>query len=694
MLGRSLDAFAASGTAPARALGPRTRGYPSVEPMTPNSPPPVLVDRVQKRFEIPRDQVSTLKERALHPLRRSVTDTLHALRGVSFAVEPGEFFGIVGRNGSGKSTLLKCLAGIYSVDSGNIYVNGRMSTFIELGVGFNPDLPARDNVLLNATMLGLSPREARKRFDSVIDFAELGDFVEMKIKNYSSGMLVRLAFAVMIHVDAEILLIDEVLAVGDAAFQQKCYDEFERIRDSGATGPVRHTRHVRRPALLRSSVAARARPTGDAGRSRARRQPLPRAELLRAGAAAGGGGRRGRRRRAAGIPAPQRTRSRTRPRTPSPTTVVHRFGDGRAEIHRSLVRGRARRRARTRSRRAGRARSARACDSTREVENPLFGINLQNGHRDHLLSASNLWSEPRLRRLHRAGDEVDLRIRFENVLAPGRYYVTPGCRSPWRRWIDRRERMLSIVVTGTQSTDALRRASLRDRRSSAGRPRRRRASRPMSAPTTDQPEPLADWSPSRLASARTSDQGPVGAGVRSARGCGTSRGRSRKTEFKLAFFGSALGYLWQLMRPLLLFGVIYLVVHAGRKLSPTATSRTSRPRCCSGIVLFNFFSEATGGRRQLPRRPREPRAQDRVPAPGGADLDRAHRAVEPGAQPRSRWSIFLLAAGGSPRWSWLELPLLISLLAAASAPGSAMILSVVLRALPRRPRRSGKSCCR
>ena len=203
--------------------------------MADHCPPPVLVEDVHKRFEIPREQVSTLKERAVHPFRRSGTDTLRALRGVSFAVAPGEFFGIVGRNGSGKSTLLKCMAGIYAVDSGSIYVNGRMSTFIELGVGFNPDLPARDNALLNATMLGLSPREARRRFDSVIDFAELKDFVDLKIKNYSSGMLVRLAFSVMIHVDAEILLIDEVLAVGDAAFQQKCYDEFERIRAGKAT---------------------------------------------------------------------------------------------------------------------------------------------------------------------------------------------------------------------------------------------------------------------------------------------------------------------------------------------------------------------------------------------------------------------------------------------------------------------------
>ncbi|HEY2638174.1 MAG TPA: ABC transporter ATP-binding protein, partial [Solirubrobacteraceae bacterium] len=201
---------------------------------TPDSPA-VVVDGVSKTFTLPHERMHTLKERALHPFRRTGNDRFDVLRDVSFAVRRGEFFGIVGRNGSGKSTLLKCLAGIYRVDEGAIYLDGRLSTFIELGVGFNPDLPARDNVLINGVMLGLTPSEARARYDAVIDFAELREFEELKLKNYSSGMHVRLAFSVMIQVDADVLLIDEVLAVGDAAFQQKCFDVFNRLRDEGRT---------------------------------------------------------------------------------------------------------------------------------------------------------------------------------------------------------------------------------------------------------------------------------------------------------------------------------------------------------------------------------------------------------------------------------------------------------------------------
>jgi len=197
--------------------------------------PALVAEGVNKRFRIPEERSHTLKERALHPLRRTRHDEFAALKDISFTVTPGEFFGIVGRNGSGKSTLLKCLAGIYRTDTGSIWCNGRMSTFIELGVGFNPDLAAYENVALNGIMLGLSPREARARYERVIEFAELEEFQDLKLKNYSSGMHVRLAFSVAIQVDAEILLIDEVLAVGDAAFQQKCFDVFSRMREEGRT---------------------------------------------------------------------------------------------------------------------------------------------------------------------------------------------------------------------------------------------------------------------------------------------------------------------------------------------------------------------------------------------------------------------------------------------------------------------------
>ena len=431
--------------------------------MTQATLPPVLVDRVQKRFEIPRERVSTLKERALHPLRRSTHDVLEALRGVSFAVQPGEFFGIVGRNGSGKSTLLKCLAGIYSVDGGRIFINGRMSTFIELGVGFNPDLPARDNAVLNATMLGLSPREARKRFDSVIDFAELGDFVDLKIKNYSSGMLVRLAFSVMIHVDAEILLIDEVLAVGDAAFQQKCYDEFERIHSSGATVLfVTHDMSAVRRFCDRALLLEHGRPVelGDTERVGNRYLELNFSEHARhveelaaeaEAQAEGAGATREERPQAppgaAAAPGSEQTHSS------DAGAEGQRFADGRAEILDAWFE-------RERDQPVEVMAVGRPCTFVArvlfhaEVENPLFGINLQNSRRDNLLSASNLDSEQTSGTFH-AGESVVFRVRFDVVFAPGRYHVTPAVAGHGGAWIDRRERMLSVMVAGTSSTDAL-----------------------------------------------------------------------------------------------------------------------------------------------------------------------------------------------------------------------------------------------
>src|SRR5581483_10294535 len=197
--------------------------------------PVIVVKNVSKSFQIPSHRRTTLKERVLHPFARIPKRELQAAHDVSFDVHRGEFFGIVGRNGSGKSTLLKLLTGIYRQDSGEVRVVGRVSPLIELGVGFNPEMAARDNVLVNGTLLGLSRSEVLRRFDEIIEFAGLDGFSELALKNYSSGMLMRLAFSIAIHVDGDVLLLDEVLAVGDSGFQDKCNDTFRRLKKEGKT---------------------------------------------------------------------------------------------------------------------------------------------------------------------------------------------------------------------------------------------------------------------------------------------------------------------------------------------------------------------------------------------------------------------------------------------------------------------------
>jgi ABC-type polysaccharide/polyol phosphate transport system ATPase subunit len=200
-----------------------------------DAPAAIQVEDLHKAFRIPTHRVDSLKERMVRPFAARDYRELKALDGISFEIAQGEFFGIVGRNGSGKSTLLKLLASIYRADAGKIRIAGRLAPFIELGVGFNSELTARENVVLNGVMMGLSPKETRNRLDAIVEFAELGEFVDLRLKNYSSGMMVRLAFSLLMEVDADVLLIDEVLAVGDAAFQQKCADAFHEMKAAGKT---------------------------------------------------------------------------------------------------------------------------------------------------------------------------------------------------------------------------------------------------------------------------------------------------------------------------------------------------------------------------------------------------------------------------------------------------------------------------
>lgn len=196
----------------------------------------IEVDNVTKTFKLPHQKTSSIKGAfvGMFNMKKGFEKQV-ALKDLSFKVKKGEFFGVVGRNGSGKSTLLKMLAGIYEPNQGSVKVHGRLTPFIELGVGFNPELTGRENVFLNGALLGFSRKEMSKMYNDIVEFAELERFMDQKLKNYSSGMQVRLAFSVAIRADSEILLVDEVLAVGDALFQQKCYDYFDKLKNSDRT---------------------------------------------------------------------------------------------------------------------------------------------------------------------------------------------------------------------------------------------------------------------------------------------------------------------------------------------------------------------------------------------------------------------------------------------------------------------------
>lgn len=197
----------------------------------------IRVNHVYKDFKLPHEKVNSIKTlfTGLHKKRTKSYEVQHALMDITFEVKKGEFFGIVGRNGSGKSTLLKILAEIYQPTKGAVEVSGKLVPFIELGVGFNPELTGRENVYLNGALLGFTKKEIDEIYDDIVSFAELEPFMDQKLKNYSSGMQVRLAFSVATRAKADILLIDEVLAVGDADFQRKCFNYFKNLKRSGTT---------------------------------------------------------------------------------------------------------------------------------------------------------------------------------------------------------------------------------------------------------------------------------------------------------------------------------------------------------------------------------------------------------------------------------------------------------------------------
>jgi ABC-type polysaccharide/polyol phosphate transport system ATPase subunit len=386
--------------------------------------PAITVEDVSKSFRQPVEARHTLKERVLHPFSGRDQKAFAALKNVSFEVQQGEFFGIIGRNGSGKSTLLKCLAGIYGIDSGQMFRTGRMATFIELGVGFNPDLAAYDNVVLNGIMMGLSPAEAKSRYRQVIEFAELEDFQDLKLKNYSSGMHVRLAFSVAIQVDADILLIDEVLAVGDANFQQKCFDVFHRMRDEGKT--ILFVTHDM------SSV----------------NRFCHRAMLLDHGAMVE-------------IGAPRVVGDRylelnfTEQARVKPVKAGNRAGDGSARIVDAWLEDHMGER-HTQFLSGTRSTFHAIVEFYEDERDPSLTVALQNEHHQNVLIVSTL-VDRRETGSFRAGDRAEFAVTFENVLAPGRYEPIANLAhsGEGHDLMDRWEQQTSFMIRGLRASGGI-----------------------------------------------------------------------------------------------------------------------------------------------------------------------------------------------------------------------------------------------
>lgn len=195
----------------------------------------IKVTNLTKKFEIPHERRNSLKSFFMNPFKKIKKDIFNALDDVSFEIKHGEFVGIIGRNGSGKSTLLKIIAEIYAPTSGKSIVNGTLVPFLELGIGFNYELSGRENIFLNGTILGMSRKHIKSKFDEIVDFAEVREFIDMPVKNYSNGMAMRLAFSIAVQVKADIYLLDEIMGVGDTAFQGKSLAKMKDLLSGGST---------------------------------------------------------------------------------------------------------------------------------------------------------------------------------------------------------------------------------------------------------------------------------------------------------------------------------------------------------------------------------------------------------------------------------------------------------------------------
>jgi ABC-type polysaccharide/polyol phosphate transport system ATPase subunit/ABC-type polysaccharide/polyol phosphate export permease len=550
---------------------------------------------VSKTFAVPRHHASTLKERLRQPIASFGHDRLEALRDISFEVDAGEFFAVIGRNGSGKSTLLRCIAGIYEPDSGEVEVHGRLAPFIELGVGFHPVLNACDNVSVAGTLMGLSPREARRRVQRVIGFAELEEFADLKLANYSSGMQARLAFSTSIQVDADVLLFDEVLAVGDALFREKSFDTFERLITAGRTIVyVSHSLDTVRRFADRALLLERGRPVTMGNPDmvieeyeRRNRESARRGE--------------------------ERLDARDRY-----AEVVEAWFESEHGERTSVLR------------QGEHARFGFTVLMCRDMERPVMGFVVRDKGGQLVLSETD-HRRRRGRERVRPGEHSEFSVRFANRLEPGAYEAAALLAPP----------------------DG---AGLHELPGGAVPVR------------VEEGEPVAE----RFAGRR----GP-GTGTRRA-----SPGARRfaeitltlaRTEFKLRYLDSVIGYVWALAQPLLMFLVLYAIVSQVVRFGAGVTEYPLK--LLLGIVLFTFFTEAAGN--ALPSLVVKGAMLRKIPFPALA-LPLSSVLTSSFVNGCSLVIVvgFILAAGVAPSPAWLEMvPLLVLLLALTG--GVSLLLSLV-----------------
>lgn len=550
----------------------------------------IRVRGLSKTFTVPRHRAWTLKERLRHPRETRRHDRLEALRDVSFEVAPGEFFAVLGPNGSGKSTLLRCIAGIHRPDAGEIEVRGRLAPFIELGVGFSPILDARDNVALASTLMGLRPAEARRRVPQVIGFAELEEFADMKLANFSSGMQARLAFSTSIQVDADVLLFDEVLAVGDALFRAKSFDTFERLVAQGRTIVyVSHSldtvkRFADRALLLEHGHAVAI------GEPESVIETYERRNRER--------GRRGERLLAA--------------------------PDGWAEVVDAWFESEEG--TRTSSLRRGEHAGFRfVVRPHREMERPAMGFAVRDAQGRVVLSETDQRRQ-RGRQLVRAGEPQTFSVRFANLLVPGDYEAVALLQPPGG--------------TGLHEVSGSR------------------------IPMTVEEAPAGGSGLQRGAG------GGDGAGAGKARRFAEITLTLARADLKLRYLDSAVGYLWSLAQPLLLFAVLYVVFSRAVRFDGRVTDYPLK--LLLGIVLFTYFTEATGN------------ALSSLVAKGGMlrKIPFPALAVPLSSVLTSSFVhgcnllvvlAFILVAGDGPSLAWLEILPLLAFLAAFTAAVSVVV---------------------